>query len=83
MEALDQEKRISYYILTNQQPHIDKIYSYAKDPYKARYKFLINWRESAGLKQFNDSKAYTKYSNNMDGIYKNNEEYNPIKKLKH
>ena len=30
--------------LINQQPEIDKIYLYAKDPYEAKYQFLINKR---------------------------------------
>ena len=34
------------------------------------------------LKHFNNSKAFIEYSNNMDGIYKNVEEYNPNKKRK-
>ena len=33
----------------NNQPDIDKMYLYAKDPYEAKYQFLINKRESAGL----------------------------------
>ena len=32
------------------QPDIDKIYLYAKDPYEAKYKYLINKREKKGLK---------------------------------
>ena len=32
--------------LINQQRDIDKIYLYAKDPYKAKYQFLINKRKS-------------------------------------
>ena len=43
---------------------------------------LINKRESAGLKYFNDSKCFIEYSNNMDDIYKNIEENNPNKKRK-
>ena len=27
------------------QPHINKIYLYAKDPYKAKYQYLINRHE--------------------------------------
>ena len=38
--------------LMNQQPNIDKIYLYAKDSYEAKYHFLINKRESTGLKHF-------------------------------
>ena len=68
--------------LINQQPDIDKIYIYAKDPYEAKYKFLNNKRESKGLKHFNDSKAFIEYSNNMVGIYKNIEDYNPNRKRK-
>ena len=30
--------------LINNQPNIDKIYLYAKDPYEAKYQFLINKR---------------------------------------
>ena len=38
--------------LINNQPDIDKIYLYAKDPYEAKYQFLINKRESFRLKHF-------------------------------
>ena len=75
-------KTNSLFNLINQQPDIDKIYLYAKDPYEAKYQFLINKRESTGLKHLNDSKAFIKYSNDMDDIYKNIEEYNPNKKQK-
>ena len=66
----------------NQQPDIDKIYLYAKDPYDAKYQFLTNKRESTGLKHFNGSKVFLEYSNDMDDIYKSIEEYNPNKKRK-
>ena len=36
--------------LINNQPDIDKIYLYARDPYEAKYQFLINKRESTGLR---------------------------------
>ena len=62
--------------MINHQPDIDKIYFYAKDPYEAKYQLLINKRESTGLKYLNDSKAFIEYSNDMDGIYQNFEEYN-------
>ena len=32
--------------LLNNQPDIDKIYLYAKDPYEAKYQFLINKRKA-------------------------------------
>ena len=35
--------------LTENQPDIDKIHLYAKDPYEAKYQYLINKRESVGI----------------------------------
>ena len=39
-------------------------------------------RESLGLIYLNDSKAIFEYSNDMDDVYKNFEQYNPNKKQK-
>ena len=44
-------------LITN-QPDIDKMYLYAKDPHEAKYQFLINKRESTELKHFKDPKAF-------------------------
>ena len=55
---------------------------YAKDLYVEKYQLLINKRDSTSLKYFNDSKAFIEYSNGMDDIYKNFEEYNPNEKRK-
>ena len=68
--------------LINKQPDIDKIYLYTKDPLEAKYQFLINKRESIGLKHFNDPKAFIEYSNDIQDVYKNIDEYNPGKKGK-
>ena len=68
--------------LINNQPDIDKIYLYAKDPYEDKYQFLINKRESIGLKHFNDLKAFIEYSNDMHDVYKNINNYNPDKENK-
>ena len=73
----------SLFNLINQQPDIDRIYLYRKDPYETKFQFLINKRESTDLKQINDSKAFIEYSRDMDGIYKNIEEYNPIRNVKY
>ena len=73
-------KTNSLFNLINQQPDIDKIYFYAKDPYEAKYQSLIKNREDGGTKHFNDSKAFIEYSNNTNNIYKNIEDYNPNKK---
>ena len=66
--------------LINNQPDIDKIYLYAKDPYEKKYQYLINKHEKVGLNHFNDPKAFMEYSNDMQDVYKNIEDYNPIKK---
>ena len=56
--------------LIENKPDIEKIYLYAKDPYEAKYQYLINMREKAGLKYFNDLKAFIEYSNDMQYVYK-------------
>ena len=68
--------------LINNQSVIDKIYLYAKDPFKDKYQFLIKKRESIGLKHFNDLKAFIEYSNDMHDIYKNINDYNHDKENK-
>ena len=52
---------------------------YAKDPYESKYQLLNNEREGAGLKRFNDPKAFIEYSNDMQDVYINIEEYNTDK----
>ena len=55
---------------------------YAKDPYEKKYQYLINKLEKVGLNHFNDPKAFMEYSNDMQDVYENIEDYNPIKKRK-
>ena len=43
---------------------------------------MINKREKVGLNHFNDPKAFMEYSNDMQDVYKNIEDYNTIKKRK-
>ena len=62
--------------LIKNQPDIDKIYLYAKDPYQTKYQYLIKIREKVGLEHFNDPKAFIKYSNEMQDVYSNIDEYN-------
>ena len=47
--------------------------------YEPKYQFLINKRESVGLKRFNDPKAFIEYSNDMRDVYKSINNYNPNK----
>ena len=58
------------------------MYLYAKDSCEVKYQFLINKRESTGLKHFNDAKAFIEYSNDMQDVYENIGEYNLGKKRK-
>ena len=64
------------------QPDIDKIYLYAKDPYETKYQYLINKREAVGINHFNDPKAFIEYSNDMHDVYKTINYYNPDKEHK-
>ena len=57
--------------LIRHKPDTYKTCSFAKDPYEAKYQYLINKWESIGLKHLNDSIAFIEYSNEMDDIYKN------------
>ena len=66
--------------LINNQADVDKIYLYAKNPYEAKYQYLIKKREKVGLDHFEDSKAFMEYSSDMQDVYKNIEDYNPDKK---
>ena len=68
--------------LINNQPDINKIYVYAKDPYEAKCQYLINKREKVGVNQLNDTKAFMEYSKDMQDVYKNIDDYNPRKKHK-
>ena len=68
--------------LINNQPDIDKIYLYAKDPFEVKYQYLVSRREKVGLDYFNDPKPFMEYSNDMLYVYKNIEDYNLDKKRK-
>ena len=68
--------------LINNKPDTDKIYLYAKDPYEKKYQYLIKKREEVGLDHFKDLKAFMEYSNDMQDVYKNIEDYNLGKKRK-
>ena len=68
--------------LTENQPDIDKIFLYAKDPYKVKYQDLIKIREEVGIDHHNAPRAYTEYSNDMRDVYKNISYYNLDKENK-
>ena len=69
--------------LIEDQPDIGKIYLYAKDPYEAKYQYLINICEKVGIDHHDDPKAYIEYSNNVHDVNKNINYYNPYKENKY
>ena len=68
--------------LIENQPDIDKIYLYVKDPYESKYQYLINKREGVDINHFDDPKAFIEYSNDIHDVYKNIDDYNPDKENK-
>ena len=63
--------------LINEQNDIDKIYLYARDLSEPKYEY-----EDAGIKHVNNPKAFIECLNTMDDVYKNMNDYNPIRKRK-
>ena len=57
------------------EPDIDKLYLYSKDPCQAKYQYLNNKR-GVGIDHFSNPKAFIEYSNDMHDVYKNINEYN-------
>ena len=68
--------------LISQQEDIDKNFLYGKDLSEPKYEFLIRKRKDTGAKHFNDSNAFIEYSNTMDDVYENIDDYNPNRKIK-
>ena len=56
---------------------------YAKDLEEPKYNLLINKREEAGINFNNDPNAFIEYSNSMDGILSDIEDYNKKRKGKY
>ena len=54
--------------LINKLDPIDKIYLYVKDLHEPKYEYLINKREQAGIKTLNDPHAFIEYSDDMNDV---------------
>ena len=63
------------HLINNLHP-IDKIYLYAKDINEPKYEYLINKREQAGIKNLNDPHAFVEYSDDMDDVLDDINNYN-------
>ena len=64
----------------HQRPDIGKIYLYVKDSFESKYQLLINGKEKVGIKTVKNPKAFIDYSQTIDDVYENLEDYNPTKK---
>ena len=63
------------HLINNLHP-INKIYLFAKDIDEKKYKFLINKREQPGIKNLNDPHAFIEYSDDMDDVLDDINNYN-------
>ena len=63
------------HLINNLHP-IDKIYLYAKDIHELKYEYLINKREQAGIKNLDDPKALIEYSDDMEDVLDDINNYN-------
>ena len=60
----------------------DEICLYAKDLNESKYQILIKKRENAGIKHLNDPNEFREYSNTLNDVFNNIDDYNPKKKWK-
>ena len=67
-------------LIKNQQPDIDRIYLYIKDPFESKYQLLINGKERVGIEILKNPKIFIDYSQTIDDAYENLEDCNPTKK---
>ena len=65
----------SLHLINNFHP-FDKIYLYAKDTDERKYQYLINKREQAGIKNLNDPHTFIEYSNDMNDVLDDINNYN-------
>ena len=61
---------------------IDKMFLYAKDLEEPKYQFLTEKREKSGLKNLKDQNAFIQYSDTIDDIYDEINDYNKNRKRK-
>ena len=66
------------HLINNLHPidKIYKIYLYAKDINEPKYEYLINRKEQAGIKNLNDPHAFIEYSDDMDDVLDDINNYN-------
>ena len=77
-----QQTNILLNLIKHQQPDTDKINFYFKDPFESKNQLLINEREMVEMKELKNPKSFFCYSQTIDDVYENFEDYNPTEKRK-
>ena len=67
-------------LIKHQQPDLDKICLYVKNPFELKYQLLLNGREKVGLENLKNLKEFIDYSQTIDDAYENVEDYSLTKK---
>ena len=67
-------------VIKNKWADIEKNYLYVKNPFKSKYKLLINGRERVGTKNSRNPKSLRDYSQTIDDVHENLEDYNATQK---
>ena len=67
-------------LIKHQRPDIDKIYLYVKDPLKSKHQLLTNGREKVGIENLKNLNTFVNYSQTIDDVYENLEDYKRTKK---
>ena len=68
-------------LIKHQQPDTDKMYLYVTDPFESKHQLLINnSRKKVGITILKNSKGSADYSQTVDDVYENFEDYNPTRK---
>ena len=62
-------------LIKNQLSYIDKIYLYVKDLFESKYQLLIN-EKKVEIKKLKSLKAVIDYSQTINDVYENLEDYN-------
>ena len=76
------EKTNTLLNLIKERDDIEKIYLYAEDLSEPKYQCFIKEPEYAGTKYFKDPNAFIEFSNTMDYVYENIDDYNPNRQRK-
>ena len=63
------------HLINNLHP-IEKIYLYPKNLHELKYEYLLNKREQAGIKNLNDPHAFIEYSDDMNDVLDDINNYN-------